>query len=104
MKCKLQKFLKIYQSNGKVFRSILFNIFTHIINVYVSNSASESEDFPHFYNIFFFVSTKLKAVLVQLFTDRNTRDHLAWTIRNGDHMPGVWYHTEDTSCKETVSV
>ena len=39
----------------------------------------------------FIISTELKAVLCQyeLFTDRNTRDHLAWTIRNWDPMHGV---------------
>ena len=38
-----------------------------------------------------FISTGLKAVLGQydLFTDRNTRDHLAWTIGNGDSMHGM---------------
>ena len=37
---------------------------------------------------FIFISTGLKAVLDQyeLFTKRNTRDHLAWTIGNGDPM------------------
>ena len=39
----------------------------------------------------FLISTGLKAVLGQykLFTDRNTRDYLARTIGNGDHMHGV---------------
>ena len=34
----------------------------------------------------FSIETKLKAVLGQygLFTDRNTRDHLTWTVGNGD--------------------
>ena len=37
---------------------------------------------------FSFISTGLKAVLGQyeLLTDRNTRNHFAWTIWNGDPM------------------
>ena len=36
------------------------------------------------FSYIFFISTGLKAVLGQyeLFTDRNTRDHLAWTAGN----------------------
>ena len=55
--------------------------------------------------IFFFISTGRKAVLGQyeMFTDRNTGDHLAWTIGNGDPMyegfispriPRVWEQQE----------
>ena len=43
------------------------------------------------YIYFFFISTGLKVVLGQyeLFTDRNTADHLVYTIGNGDPMHGV---------------
>ena len=40
---------------------------------------------------YYFISTEFKAVLGQyeLLTDQNTRDHLAWTMRNGDPMHRV---------------
>ena len=52
------------------------------------------------------ISTGLEAVLGQyeLFTYRNARDHLTWTIGNKEsHTRGV-YHTQYTSRMETARV
>ena len=54
----------------------------------------------------FSISTRLKAVLGQyeLFTDRNTKDHLARIIGNGNHMHGGVYPAQDTSLMGTARV
>ena len=49
------------------------------------------------------IETGLNAVLSQyeLFTNRNTRDHLAWTKENGYHARGV-FPTQYTSRMKIV--
>ena len=67
-----------------------FECFTQSLNI-VNAVTYSLEIRSYTNNHFFFISTGLKAILGQyeFFTDRNTRDYLAWTTGNGDLMHEV---------------